>query len=224
MSRRFFFLYLFVAVSAVELVSIAADWSVIHMSVKPLIMLSLIGYYLASVKVRSNVFVRALFFSWAGDVLLIFVSRSETFFMAGLVAFLISHVLYILAYRQHKTSDTGHGLLGTQKVRYSLPIILIGTGLLVVLYPTLGALRLPVMLYATVLIIMVMSALFRYGFTTSSGFWMVFCGALLFLISDSLLALNKFWSPLPAAGLLIMSTYASAQFLITEGIIRHKGD
>lgn len=188
---------------------------------KPLIMLSLIGYYLSSVEDRSGTFIRALFFSWAGDVLLIFVPRSETFFIAGLVAFLISHLLFIQAYRQHKTPDMGRGLLGTQKVRYSIPIILMGTGLVVVLYPTLGALRLPVMLYATVLIVMVMSALFRYGFTTPSGFWMVFCGALLFMISDGVLALNKFLNPIPAAGFLVMSTYAIAQFLITEGIIRH---
>ena len=51
---------------------------------------------------------------------------------------------------------------------------------------------------------------------------MMFTGAALFMTSDSLLALNKFYSPIGMGGFLIMLTYCSAQYLIVEGALRHK--
>jgi len=52
------------------------------------------------------------------------------------------------------------------------------------------------------------------------GGWMT-AGAFLFVISDSLLAINKFYSSFEGAGLLIMLTYGLAQLFITEGAIRY---
>lgn len=112
--------------------------------------------------------------------------------------------------------------MGLRRVRFSFPIVLAGTGLLVVLYPHLGELRIPVVVYALVLVIMVLNALFRYGRTPNSSFWLVFIGAFLFMLSDSLLAINKFKAPIPQGGIWIMTSYISAQYLIVEGIIRHR--
>jgi uncharacterized membrane protein YhhN len=68
---------------------------------------------------------------------------------------------------------------------------------------------------------MVMVALFRFGKTTAGSFAMVFGGAILFMISDSLIAINKFLEPLPQSGFWIMTTYIGAQFLIVRGLLRH---
>jgi uncharacterized membrane protein YhhN len=222
MTRRKLFLIIFIVVTTVELVAVIADLKFISLFSKPLIMLSLVGYYLGSVPHRSPVMIRAMFFCWAGDVLLMFVDRDESFFMMGLLAFLIGHVLYIVAYRQHQSGDPEKGLLATQKIRYSFPIILAGTGLVVILFPTLGGLKLPVLVYAIVIMVMAMTALFRYGRTNTESFWLVFGGAILFMLSDSLLAMNKFYSPIPYGGFLVMLTYSAAQFLIVKGIIRHR--
>jgi uncharacterized membrane protein YhhN len=77
------------------------------------------------------------------------------------------------------------------------------------------------MIYALVLTIMVLQALFRFGFTSKRSFTLVFIGALFFMISDSFLAVNKFLEPLPFASLSIMFTYITAQYLIVEGTIAH---
>jgi uncharacterized membrane protein YhhN len=53
-----------------------------------------------------------------------------------------------------------------------------------------------------------------------AGKWMML-GALLFVISDSILAINKFYQPFEAAGVLIMLTYGLAQFFIVEGAGRY---
>ena len=221
MKRQTIFILAFMMVSIGELTASLIANQQLEFICKPLILLSLIGYYLASVETRSMIFIRALFFSWAGDVLLLFTTRAEVFFITGLIAFLLSHLLFIQVYRQHRGSNVGKELLGPQKIRYAFPIVLAATGLITILYNSLGSLRIPVMIYALVLCVMVLTALFRYGRTNGESFWMVFAGALLFMTSDSLLALNKFLNPIVGGGFIIMLTYISAQYLIVEGILRH---
>ena len=222
MKRQAVLLCLFVIVSAVELLAVAFHWPILIAVAKPCIMLSLIGYYVAGFSKRSSAFILALLFCWTGDVLLLFQAKEEMFFIFGLVAFLIAHALYIVAYRQLQWPDRKHELMPTQKMRFSFPIVLAGTGLIVVLFPILGDLQIPVLVYALVLMLMVMTALFRYGRTPILSFWMIFTGASLFMISDSLLAINKFYAPIPYGGFFVMLTYCAAQYLIVEGTLRHK--
>jgi uncharacterized membrane protein YhhN len=210
---------LFLLVAAAELIAVTVNMSLVHTMAKPLIMITLMGYYLLSVTERNYFFVAALVFCWLGDVLLMF-QGDEMYFIGGLVAFLSGHVLYVFSYRQMREPE-GLGLLGPQKIRFSFPIILAGTGLVVVLLPHLDELKIPVMIYALVLTIMVLQALFRFGFTSKRSFSLIFTGALFFMISDSALAINKFMQPLPMASLLIMSTYITAQYLIVGGAVAH---
>jgi uncharacterized membrane protein YhhN len=223
MKRSSFFLWLFAAASFAELGSILAGWQAAQLISKPAIMLSLIGYYLSSDAKRNMTFVRALFFCWTGDVLLMFQPKADVFFMAGLGAFLIGQLLYIVSYKQMRDAEPGTELSGPQKVRFSIPVVLAGTGLFVILYPGLGGLKLPVLFYAIALMTMVMTAIFRYGKTSSQSYWLILSGAILFFVSDSILAMNKFYSPVPLGNLWIMSTYIAAQFLIVKGAIAHFG-
>lgn len=203
------------------MVSASLGWEQIGFVSKPLIVLSLVFYYFSRVTARSKVFVLGLLFCCLGDTLLLFQFENELFFMLGLGAFLIGHVFYIASNRQHRVM-TGKDEFATQKVRLAFPVILAGTGLVVILYPGLGDLKVPVVLYAGVLTFMVVSAAYRLGCTSGSSFWMVFTGALLFMLSDSLLAIDKFHSHIAQASLWVMITYCCAQFMIVEGTIRHE--
>jgi uncharacterized membrane protein YhhN len=81
--------------------------------------------------------------------------------------------------------------------------------------------KLPVRIYAVVISFMFMLAmhmLFIKNKTT--GLWMM-AGAFLFVVSDSLLAINKFFQPFEMAGFFVISTYGLAQLFITEGAIRY---
>lgn len=216
--------YSFLLVSVGEIVSLASGMEWLHTVCKPLIIITLVLAYLVSVSMedRSRSLLLALIFSGTGDVLLMFQDDNGSFFMMGLIAFLTSHVFYIFTYRQHQHNESENGLQGIHKIRLAFPIILAGTGLIFVLYPALGDLKIPVMLYALVLVVMVLNALLRLGKTTPPSFWMVFTGALLFMASDSLLAINKFLDPLPFGNIGVMTTYISAQYLIVKGLISHK--
>ncbi|MBP9926428.1 MAG: lysoplasmalogenase [Cyclobacteriaceae bacterium] len=216
-----YLLYFFILVSIAELISVFYHITELTLIAKPLIMIALAGYYVVSTPNRSSLFLVALAFCWLGDVFLMFDYKHELFFMAGLGSFLTGHVLYILCYQRLRFNEATNPLLGPQKIRFSLPILLAGTGLVVVLYPTLGGLRIPVMLYALVITVMALQALFRFGYTTTKSFALIFCGAICFMISDSLLAINKFLQPVPMASLCIMATYILAQYLIVEGVLAH---
>jgi uncharacterized membrane protein YhhN len=210
-------------VSAIgELVSIIAGIEPLHLICKPMIMVTLCVYYLSSAgENRSFIVLSALVFSLAGDTALMFDSIDPVYFMMGLVSFLISHVFYIVAYRHHQGEQEASALQGIQKLRAAFPIVLAGTGLVVILYPALGPLKVPVIIYALILVVMVLNGLFRLGRTNSKSFGFVFVGALFFMVSDSILAINKFLHPFELSGLYIMSTYIAAQYLIVEGLISH---
>jgi uncharacterized membrane protein YhhN len=212
-------LILFALVAVAELIAVTFNIPLVQTIAKPLIMTTLMSYYFLNVSERNYFFLIAMAFCWLGDVLLMF-QGDEIYFIGGLVAFLTGHVLYVFSYRQMREPE-GLGLLGPQRIRFSFPIILAGTGLVVVLLPHLGELKIPVMIYALVLTIMVLQALFRFGFTSKRSFVLIFVGALFFMISDSALAINKFMHALPMASLLIMATYITAQYLIVEGAIAH---
>jgi uncharacterized membrane protein YhhN len=218
MKKTAFIVFLIAALG--ELVSILADIQFSQMIFKPLIMISLgFYYYTASPEEeRSRLVLGAIVFALAGDVLLMLPDK----FIPGLIAFLVCHLFYIFAYRQYRGEERGDALKGVHRMRLAVPVILGGSGLAIILYPVLGAMKIPVMIYAIVITSMVLAALFRIGKTTTSSFWMVFLGALLFMLSDSIIAINKFLSPISMAGFWIMLTYMTAQFLIIRGLLKHE--
>jgi len=218
-------LYGYLVIGLGELMSILLHWQWLEWVCKPMIIIILAAYYFNHVNRKSEYFSKpvmaALVFSWLGDVALMFQPFVNTLFIVGLGCFLLAHVGYIIAYRQHRVITDAHPLIGIQKFRYAFPIVLAGTGLIVVLYGHLGELRIPVIIYGVVLIVMVLEALFRFGRTSALSFWYVFIGAALFMISDASIAIDKFIGTFELAGVLIMSTYMIAQLLIIRGLVFH---
>jgi|SRR5688572_7478409 len=215
------FLALFVLVSIGEIFSLVFQLSAVENFCKPLVLVTIGLYYYAYVERPGKDVLSAILFSCAGDTLLLFDSENSFFFIAGLSAFFVAHIFYILAYLRHQDASQEHALRGIQKIRFSFPIILAGTGLLIILYPFLGTLKVPVALYSLVLIIMVVNAIFRYGRTNGDSFWLVFGGSALFMVSDSILAIDKFYTPVLWSSVWIMITYITGQFLIIQGLCKH---
>jgi uncharacterized membrane protein YhhN len=218
------FLIVFILAAVLELICQRADLPELHQYVKPALMLLLGGYYFFAVpeESRSNLVLFALLLSFFGDSFLLYESRNPVYFMLGLGSFLFAHIFYILAFRQHRDNEDPDQLQTVQKARMAFPVILAATGLVIVLYPRLGDLRFPVVVYAAVLMFMVLNALFRFRRTSLASFWLTFGGAVFFMISDSVLAINKFLEPVPNAGIVIMSFYLLGQFLIVQGLVRHE--
>jgi uncharacterized membrane protein YhhN len=214
-------LVLFIAVTLVELISITMKNQTISSVVKIVLMPSLAAYYFTSEISKSTTLLSALACCWIGDILLLFQQSNELFFITGLVSFLIGHIFLILTYRNIRWAINEDPLVASQKARFALPILLASAGIINTLYPHLGAMKIPVIVYSIVITLMVLNSTFRYGRTSKSSYWLVFIGAFLFMTSDSIIAINKFQSPVPNSDILIMSTYIIAQFLIVEGLLQH---
>jgi uncharacterized membrane protein YhhN len=73
-----------------------------------------------------------------------------------------------------------------------------------------------------VISLMMMMAAFRNLRVNRSSFLLILFGAIFFLVSDALLALNKFVIQFDYAGVFIMATYMAAQYLITMGAVDRK--
>lgn len=158
----------------------------------------------------------ALFFCWAGDILLLFTYKNELYFLLGLAAFLVGHLAYISTFLQCTSGKSKAAMW------WYLPILTYVFLLLSVLWNNLGDMLLPVSVYAVVIGSMTAVALRRHGATNTSSFMAVMAGALLFVLSDSLIAWNKFQGAISHASLWIMLTYMMAQYLLVQGIIWHK--
>ena len=145
--------------------------------------------------------------SLAGDVFLVFPSDR---FVAGLVSFLIAHLFYIAAF----TSGTGFGF----SWRSLAPCVIYGISMFSILSPHLGKMQLPVLVYMVVILVMARQAWERWSRTGQSAALLAFLGAVLFLISDSALAVNRFRGGYKSAQALILSTYFAAQWLIARPV------
>jgi len=141
---------------------------------------------------------------------------NNNFFIFGLVAFLIAHIFYILFYENILK-------LENLKKNYWLfiPVLIYYVALIYLLSPHLGEMKLPVRVYGVVISYMLIQALQITRIKNRAASAMMIIGAILFIASDSVLAMNKFYQPFELAGIAIMLTYGMAQFLITVGAIRY---
>ncbi|MGB5435439.1 MAG: lysoplasmalogenase [Maribacter sp.] len=185
---------------------------------KPLILGALIAFFASNGRSLGKgtyiLTLLALIFSWFGDVFLMYESISSKYFVAGLVSFLTAHVLYsILFFKVGKSS--------LNKAFWAVLILLLiyGAFLFTWIQDGLGALKIPVIFYITIILLMALLAFGRKGKVPTHSFTLVFIGALFFIVSDSVLAINKFLTEVPYSHIIIMGTYATAQFMITKGIL-----
>lgn len=210
----------FLVILIVDLVAVYLGNDSLRLVTKTLLMPVLVLYVFSETKsVHSNLkawVLIALLFSWIGDILLMFEGKNPIFFLLGLSAFFVTQVFYIIFFHNIRMREYIRGnalLLLLAIVYYSV--------LISILSPFLGNLKLPVRIYGVVLSFMLMLTMHTmFSKNKKAGVWMM-VGAILFVISDSLLAINKFYVAINYAGIIIMLTYGLAQLFIVYGAVRY---
>jgi uncharacterized membrane protein YhhN len=174
---------------------------------KPLTILFII---LIAVQVKSPassfyryMIIGGLIFSLAGDVFLMLPSDR---FIQGLVSFFVAHLFYIAALIFEGGQET--------HFRIIFAFMLYGMLMVQLLWPHLGKMRLPVLAYMLVILMMGWTATGRWIGTKQPGSLFAFLGAILFIISDSALAVDRFKGHFTKAQVYILTTYFAAQWLI----------
>lgn len=160
----------------------------------------------------------ALAFSWAGDLLLIRSTEGENWFLMGLASFLLAHVCYMMVFYKNGRGQQGFRQLWSAYAGLAVIVFL----LLSRIGPGLGDMKIPVYTYTFVIAGMAVMAIRRRGGSSATSYYVVLTGALLFIISDGMIAWDKFYAPVANARTWIMVTYIMAQYLIVQGIIWHK--
>lgn len=186
---------------------------------KPLLVSLLAWWFWRVTMGRPSRFRKFLFlglvFSVGGDTLLMFVEHGpqlEVFFLLGLGSFLIAQLCYTYALWAYKELKRG---IVYQKPWLAIFFLAYLGWILGTLWTDIPApMRLPVGVYATAIVAMAIYAANLHGRTVPNSFWGFFAGVLLFVLSDTLIALNKFGEPIAGARFAIMFTYLAAQFLI----------
>lgn len=192
---------------AIDLFLIYNNQTELRFFTKPILLPILILIYFSQVKSEKiqldKLFLAGLVLSFFGDLFLLF----KWGFLPGLGSFLLAHVFYIISFRK-KTQNS---------IWNFWPIILglFATTLLVFLFPYLKEMKIPVAIYAVVISVMMYTALKTQNRN-------LIIGALLFLISDTLLSIYLFLQPLIMLNLLVMMTYLSAQWFLVRGMLSFK--
>lgn len=214
-----FILRSYLVFSIIYLLLPFVDLEAINWYLKPFLLPFLIIAVIISAEFKTkNILLIALFFSWIGDIILLFANQAEIYFILGLVSFLLSHLLYIFLFlRQDKNQNP------INKGSLALGFVVILSyffGMVSLLFPKLGPLQIPVLVYAAVITTMLFVAYQRSLSWKKPAAYFIIIGAVFFVLSDSILAFNKFYQAIPQAGFWIMSTYILAQFLIVSGVLR----
>jgi uncharacterized membrane protein YhhN len=216
-------LYLFLGAAIVDMAFITQNQEQYRFYSKPLIIIGLLVYFLQTTSLIKGSILRksvtaGLVFSLIGDILLLF----PEMFLYGLGAFLMTHICYIVAFKLTQSHTINLMKVNFVKIfLYNLPIYIVAAFVYFLIQSNLYELKIPVIIYIMAIVMMATIARERFGRTNASSFWQVFIGALLFLTSDSILALNRFFQPMEDAGVMIMGTYMMAQLLILMGIRSH---
>jgi len=153
-----------------------------------------------------------LVFSLAGDIALLWPQQG---FLPGLVSFLIAHLAYLVAFTRE--------LRLAQRVTPFVAYALVAGAILALLWPGVpGGLRGPVLAYVVCLALMAAQTAVAWraarGTTAAALARGAALGGLLFVVSDALLAFNRFHTPLPASSLWILSSYWAAQWLLASSL------
>jgi uncharacterized membrane protein YhhN len=215
-----------VGLTGAEWVTVWRDWKTAGYVTKPLAMLGILAWYNQAAWSgpaggwRGGLlwFGLGLVASLAGDIILMLPAR---FFVPGLIAFLCAHLLYLVGFNIHLPGVTWSLLLVLAGV--------LGIGILVFRpilkglerSPGSRAMHVPVIVYATVISLMLFSALasfWRPGWGSQAAL-VASLGAGLFWISDTVLATGKFVHPVRRYDLIVMVTYLLGQFGLAAGAL-----
>jgi len=204
---------LLVEAAALSTACAAAGPPELHRIFKPLTMVLAIFLVARSGALKSSVLLLlALAASLAGDVFLML----PGYFIPGLVSFLCAHLAYIALFKRDQGWFPNRRALGLTLGFGAAMYAVLWTGALP------AGLRAPVAAYVLVIALMAAQAIGRALALRDKGAVLVAVGAACFMLSDTLLALNKFVTPLPLSALWVLTSYYAAQLLIVRGMLSRR--
>jgi uncharacterized membrane protein YhhN len=202
-------------------VAVAKKWKPLEYIVKPSVIVALLAWLwsIGGFYGHPLWFVIGLVFSLIGDIFLMLPTK---LFSAGLIAFLLAHVAYLIGFNDSLPPLNLVSMILATMV--GITAFHVGREILSSLTSSrYHRLRLPVIIYILTISLMLLSAvvtLVRPEWSVGSSL-LVSAGAILFAISDTILAWNKFVAPLKREKLAVIISYHIGQISIILGVGLH---
>ena len=214
---------LFWLLATIDIAFIILDVEQYRIFSKPLLMPVLLATIISKVgflkhQVSKILLVAALLLATAGDVLLL--NNGAGFFIAGLVAFILMQVVYTIYFLRVKPFRSRNSVSIFSSF---LLIAFIGASFCYALWNRLGDFRIPLIIYTFFLALMFTTAVNVYHYRLSKSLALdgFIPGAVLFVLSDFILASNMFYFKEAFIGIAVMATYCGAQYYLARGFIKH---
>ncbi len=206
--------------AALEALALQKNWFKLEIIAKPGVMTVLFLWLFTSVGMDGALlwFGLGILLSLTGDVLLMI--SLDRLFLAGLVAFLLAHIAYVIGFNIPVPQMNFFGIvfaimigLGGARIIRRILDHLPATGQ--------GRMRIPIILYSTVISVMLLSAMMKLTDISwnASAALLVSIGAILFYISDIILAWHKFVAPIQHGRIYNIAAYHFAQIALIAGVI-----
>jgi len=210
-------LFIYSLIGALNILSAVIEQPLLRTLTKPLLMPMLMLYVISQTHILiRNKLLFILVFAWLGDMFLLIPGNSPLYFQLGLGSFLIMQIAYIRLFSSQ--SSAGYFIVDQWFSLPIIPVLIYVVGFLAFLLPLIPvALYVPVGLYALALGAMLYAAYLR---KMDSSYYLIFIGAIFFVISDSLLALAKFYFSFSGNSIYVMFTYIIAQLLLILGLCK----
>ncbi|WP_334038820.1 lysoplasmalogenase [Alteromonas macleodii] len=180
----------------------------------PIGVLAVFAYIKLSAMPRYMVLM-ALLFSLAGDISLALPFADS--FITGLACFFVAHLTYAMCFALLHRSllETPSDHIISRKPKWFISIIMVSFAVMMAVHilPASKALFYPVVAYIGVITLMGLTAVWL------AQTKLIVTGALLFVISDAILAQSVFKTPLPLSTFWVMTTYYAAQYYLTKGLV-----
>ncbi|WCC44076.1 lysoplasmalogenase [Tenacibaculum finnmarkense] len=208
---------IFLIIVILDVYAVITQHKSLEIICKPLLMTSLVIVYLVSLKKgeKANLrLVSALFFSFWGDVFLL---DKTNYFVFGLGSFLVAHIMYI-----KMTANFLKKTAVIQILKSAVIFVALFVTIFLLIKDNLGEMLVPVLVYGTAISGFGTCALLNYQQEKSTENTVLLLGAILFIASDSGIALNNFYSPTHFFDIAIIILYVLAQFLIVKAILLRK--
>lgn len=221
-------------------ISIIGEFVTFHNAIKPLFMVLLMLFLNEQFRLKHSTFSKlilfGLFFSWIGDIALM-VSKIGHFFIIGLGSFLIAHLGYSVAF-YNNIRNSNKGFNYSKVAAYSILFLLVTVpffyyikdGLVFMRDGVEQNLTIPVLAYTIVITVMGMFSSWRHNHVNHKSFYWMLVGAVMFILSDCVLALNIFSirpEPFSEMSKILRVTnmflYLGGQFMIAVGAAYHSG-
>ncbi len=219
-----YWLILYIVFCVTNILAEFIDNHYLVFATKPLLLVFLSFYFYTSTLNTPSRFRRyillGLILSIVGDTTLMFVENPpywKNFFLLGLGSFLLTHIFYLLAFLNYPSNQKG---LVQKKTFLIIPFIIFLIANNFILWDGIeAAMKIPVLVYSTTIVLMALSCLNLNQKITLHAWQQLFLGVMLFVVSDTIIGLNKFNAPIPYARLLIMLFYLVGQYFIVTGSI-----